>query len=66
MFSQKSNKSQFGQFDEKGVRGNMVPRFGAEMNDIINELNRYWRPIHGVFVEKIHEFSLLRRQQSQQ
>lgn len=35
----KSNKSWFRQFDEKGGRGRMYQLFGAEMNDIINELN---------------------------
>jgi type I restriction enzyme, R subunit len=39
MFSQKSYKSQFRQFDEKGGRGKMYQLFGAEMNNIINELN---------------------------
>lgn len=35
----KSYKSRFRQFDEKGGRGKMYQLFGAEMNDIINELN---------------------------
>lgn len=35
----KSNKSRFRQLDEKGGRGKMYQLFGAEMNDIINELN---------------------------
>lgn len=35
----KSYKSRFRQLDEKGGRGKMYQLFGAEMNDIINELN---------------------------
>lgn len=39
MLSKKSYQSQFRHLDEKGRRGRMYQLFGAEMNDIINELN---------------------------
>lgn len=39
MISKKSYKSQFRQLDEKGGRGKMYQLFGAEMTQIIEELN---------------------------
>lgn len=39
MLSKKSYQLQFRQLDKKGGRGRMYQLFGAEMNDIINELN---------------------------